>query len=304
MLNKSPIFTEVVRILIMSEFISFELMIRISLIFYALAALFYFLSTLTNKHVVLNPIGKVCSAVAFIIQTFGIIFRMSEYYTQYNSLVIPATGFFEALNFFAWSIGLVFVIGTFFVGMNRIGWLVMVFPTIFLAILQFGVNPSSMLDLAPSLRNSVWLNLHILTIFLSYGSLIIGAVLAIMYLVYSCNQANAAKEPLKKFLKELDQTSYMYIAVAFPFLTAGIWLGAVWADQAWGRPWGWDPKEVWSLITWLVYAAYLHARLIAKWDSRKTNWFAVLGLVALLITFFGVNLIVKIFQLKSMHAYN
>lgn len=282
----------------------FELLIRLTLGFYAISALFFFISKVSTKYTVFNPLGKVSSAVAFLLQTAGLLTRGLEYWGQYHSLVIPATGFYEALNFFAWSIGLVFVIGTFFVGMNRIGWLVMLFPTVFLVILQFGAHPSEMTALAPSLRNSIWLNLHILTIFLSYGSLVIGAALAIMHLAYSRKTESAQSAEAQKILTELDNTSYLYIAVAFPFLTAGIWLGAVWADQAWGRPWGWDPKEVWSLITWLVYAVYLHSRLIAKWDSRKSNWFAVLGLVALLITYFGVNFIVKIFQLNSLHSYN
>lgn len=96
----------------------------------------------------------------------------------------------------------------------------------------------------------------------------------------------------------LDELSYRAIAFGFPMLTIGIITGAIWADQAWGRWWGWDPKETWSFITWLYYGAYLHTRLTMGWRGRHSAILAVIGLVAVLFTYLGVNLL-----LAGLHSY-
>lgn len=99
-------------------------------------------------------------------------------------------------------------------------------------------------------------------------------------------------------LDVLDEVSYRGIAFGFPLLTIGIITGAIWADQAWGRWWGWDPKETWSLITWLFYGAYLHTRLTMGWRGRHSAILAVVGLVVVLFTYLGVNLF-----LSGLHSY-
>jgi cytochrome c-type biogenesis protein CcsB len=99
-------------------------------------------------------------------------------------------------------------------------------------------------------------------------------------------------------LDVLDEVSYRAIALGFPMLTIGIVTGAIWADIAWGRWWGWDPKETWSLITWLYYGGYLHTRLTLGWRGRHSALIAVIGLVVVLITYLGVNLF-----FSGLHAY-
>lgn len=99
-------------------------------------------------------------------------------------------------------------------------------------------------------------------------------------------------------LDVLDEVTYRGIAFGFPLLTIGIITGAIWADQAWGRWWGWDPKETWSLITWLFYGAYLHTRLTMGWRGRHSAVLAVAGLVVVLFTYLGVNLF-----LSGLHSY-
>ena len=99
-------------------------------------------------------------------------------------------------------------------------------------------------------------------------------------------------------LDVLDEVSYRAIALGFPLLTIGIATGAIWADIAWGRWWGWDPKETWSLITWLFYGAYLHTRLTLGWRGRHSALIAVTGMIVVLFTYFGVN-----FLLSGLHAY-
>ncbi|GBE58261.1 cytochrome c biogenesis protein CcsA [bacterium BMS3Abin01] len=99
-------------------------------------------------------------------------------------------------------------------------------------------------------------------------------------------------------LDVLDEVSYRAIAFGFPLLTIGIITGAIWADQAWGRWWGWDPKETWSFITWLYYGAYLHTRLTMGWRGKHSAILAVIGLVAVMFTYLGVNLL-----LSGLHSY-
>ena len=96
----------------------------------------------------------------------------------------------------------------------------------------------------------------------------------------------------------LDNAVYKSVAFGFPFLAFGIIAGAVWANKAWGRYWGWDPKETWSFITLLVYAIYLHLRYVRGWKGRKANWFSIIGFLVVIITFIGVNYIIS-----GLHSY-
>lgn len=98
---------------------------------------------------------------------------------------------------------------------------------------------------------------------------------------------------------DLDEISYRAIAIGFPIFTLGALIFAmIWAQQAWGRFWGWDPKEVWALITWLFYSAYLHLRLSRGFQGRKASWLAVLGFLVVMFTLVGVNLIIA-----GLHSY-
>ena len=99
-------------------------------------------------------------------------------------------------------------------------------------------------------------------------------------------------------LKVLDDLNYQSLTYGFPLLTLGIITGAIWAEYAWGRYWNWDPKETWSLITWLFYAALLHQRLTVGWRGRKAAIMAIIGFLAVLFTFLGVNLL-----LSGLHTY-
>jgi cytochrome c-type biogenesis protein CcsB len=99
-------------------------------------------------------------------------------------------------------------------------------------------------------------------------------------------------------LQILDEINYRLITIGFPFLTLAIITGAIWAESAWGSYWRWDPKEVWSLITWFIYAGVLHLRLTAGWRGRKAAILSIIGFAAVLFTFFGVN-----FILQSKHTF-
>lgn len=169
--------------------------------------------------------------------------------------------------------------------------------------------------LVPALRSS-WLVMHVSVIMLSYAALLVGSLLSVAVLLTdrsevlelrsssigsgSFRQADllipgSAETHLQstsfRSSEELDSLSYRTITVGFLLLTVGLISGAVWANEAWGSWWSWDPKETWALITWLVYAAYLHTRLVRGWQGRKPAVLAAAGLVVLSVCYIGVNLL-------------
>nr|YP_005089923.1 heme attachment to plastid cytochrome c [Pedinomonas minor]ACQ90832.1 heme attachment to plastid cytochrome c [Pedinomonas minor] len=176
--------------------------------------------------------------------------------------------------------------------------------------------------LIPALKSN-WLLMHVTVMIISYATLILGSLLAIAFLILalisfnSTKQANAkltstanftsfnfelieqtSNSQLFNFLKNLDNLSYRFIGISFPFLTIGIISGAVWANETWGSYWNWDPKETWALITWLVFAIYLHFRLIKGLEGVVPSIIASLGFLVVWICYLGVNLLGK-----GLHSY-
>jgi len=151
----------------------------------------------------------------------------------------------------------------------------------------------------PALR-SYWLAVHVTAAVIAYGAFAISFAVSVAYLL----KARTTVDLQSRFqqalpaLKVLDQISYRLIFVGLPFLTIMLITGAVWAEYAWGAFWSWDPKETWALITWLVYAAYLHTRFLKGFQGKRAAWLSVLGFVAVIFTFFGVS-----YLLPGMHSY-
>ena len=168
--------------------------------------------------------------------------------------------------------------------------------------------------LVPALRSS-WLVMHVSVIMVSYAALLVGSLLSLAVLVTDRGEAlelrsssigsggfrqsvgvgNDGVLQLQSIqlstTEQLDSLSYRTITVGFLMLTVGIVSGAVWANEAWGSYWSWDPKETWALICWLVYAAYLHTRLSRGWQGRRPALVAVAGLVVIAVCYIGVNLL-------------
>ncbi len=161
--------------------------------------------------------------------------------------------------------------------------------------------------LVPAL-NSYWLAIHVTAAVISSGVFCVAGIAALLLLLRERHErrvaAGGAGGRLGAYLDRvpssatLDRTAYRLIAFVFPLWTFAIIAGAIWAQRAWGRYWGWDPKETWAFVTWVIYAAYLHARSTAGWKGRKAAYIAVLGLAAFLFNYFGVNLL-----LTGMHSY-
>ena len=169
--------------------------------------------------------------------------------------------------------------------------------------------------LVPALRSS-WLVMHVSVIMLSYAALLVGSLLSVAVLLVDregvlelrsssigtggFRQAQAAaagggelelSSGNFRLSEQLDSLSYRTITVGFLLLSVGLVSGAVWANEAWGSWWSWDPKETWALICWLVYAAYLHTRLIRGWQGRRPAVVAAIGLVVIAVCYIGVNLL-------------
>ncbi len=161
--------------------------------------------------------------------------------------------------------------------------------------------------LVPAL-NSYWIKIHVVAVILASGIFAVSAVMTALYLVRSRYDTvtAAGREPgsvarLGRLLpdaKKLDTNSYRVVAFAFPIWTFGIIAGAIWAESAWGRYWGWDPKETWSFVTWVIYAGYLHARATAGWKGRKAAIICLVAFAALTFDFYGVNL-----WFSGLHSY-
>lgn len=152
-----------------------------------------------------------------------------------------------------------------------------------LAMMAYAATiPSTIEPLVPALQNNLLLTVHVAVAIVAYGSFAIAFGAALLYLV----QPDGGRWGLPK-PQVLDEIGYRAVVVGFPFLTLTIVLGAVWANTAWGTYWQWDPKETASLVTWLIYGAYLHARVVRGWRGQRAAWLLVLGFAAVLFTYFG-----------------
>ena len=164
--------------------------------------------------------------------------------------------------------------------------------------------PSEMKEMKPLIPalQSNWLLMHVSIMILSYAALLIGCLLAISYIALSSNHSVELNSPVldlrSLFLNDLDSLSFRVLAFGFPLLTLGILSGAVWANEAWGSYWSWDPKETWAFITWLIFAFYLHTRLQYGWEGKKSAFVATFGFFILWICYLGVNLLGK-----GLHSY-
>jgi cytochrome c-type biogenesis protein CcsB len=160
--------------------------------------------------------------------------------------------------------------------------------------------------LVPALQ-SYWLSIHVTAMTLSTGIFFVAAVLGIMYLVseryrkrVAAGKAQAGNGLLERIPSgaQLDKLTYRTVMFGFPVWTFGVIAGAIWADQAWGRYWGWDPVETWAFITWVIYAAYLHARATAGWRGARAHYIQLLGFASLVFNM----LVVQVF-ITGMHSY-
>nr|ARO91077.1 cytochrome c biogenesis protein [Flintiella sanguinaria] len=246
----------------------------------------------------------------------------------------PLSNLYESLIFLTWGLTFIHLITEYKTKSLLIGAIstpVSMF-TIAFASLSLPLDMKKAIPLVPALKSN-WLMMHVSIMMLSYSTLILGSLLSILFLVLSkgkdinlkgssIGNNNYKKYDLKSYynryknsdkklnnieenmnknltlLESIDNLSYRIIGLGFPLLTIGIIAGAVWANKAWGSYWSWDPKETWALITWLIFAAYLHARLTKSWQGKKPAILASIGFIVVWICYLGVN-----FLGKGLHSY-
>ena len=161
-------------------------------------------------------------------------------------------------------------------------------------------------QLVPALQ-SYWLDIHVTAMTLATGIFFVAAVLGVVYLAadrynrrVAAGRAEAGNGIMRRLpsIEQIDRLTYRTIVFGFPVWTFGVIAGAIWADQAWGRYWGWDPVETWAFITWVLYAAFLHARATAGWRGRRAHYIQLLGFASLMFNI----LIVQVF-IAGLHSY-
>jgi ABC-type transport system involved in cytochrome c biogenesis permease subunit len=188
----------------------------------------------------------------------------------------PFSSMYEFAVAFSWGI---LVMGICFWWRYKMPVISTVGTVVALALLIFARTLSSQSEpLVPALQQSLLLTTHVASAVISYGAFTICFGSAILFLIKRKNESESER---------LDEISYHAVLVGFPFMTLVIILGALWADVAWGKYWSWDPKETASLVTWLLYASYLHARVMRNWRGRRTAILLIVGFAAVLVTFFG-----------------
>lgn len=262
-----------------------ELFFTISFIAYVIAAIGFFAFVVTSK----DKLGKgsvFISLAGFILHTAAMVLRVIE------SGRLPFSNQFEFASSFAWGIVLCYLFVHYYYKFTAVGAFVM--PLAFLVMGYASMLPKTIKPLMPALQ-SRWLILHVGTAVVSYGAFAVACGLAIIYLV------NLNKPKDKGILpnpEACDYLSYRVIAFGYLMLTIVILSGAIWAQQAWSRYWGWDPKETWSLITWIIYSVYLHLRYHRGWKGKPAAWFAIIGFICVIFTFIGVNVL-----LPGLHSY-
>ena len=178
-----------------------------------------------------------------------------------------------------------------------------VLPVLLTLGLAVAVFYTESAQLVPALK-SVWLVIHVTAAIIASGILTIGFAQSICYLVQEKRERVPAESRQPSFMDRLpaaavlDRSAYKMHAFAYPIWTFAVIAGAIWAENAWGRYWGWDPKETWAFITWMVYTAYLHARATAGWKGRKAAYLACLGYATFLFNYLVVNI-----WLVGFHSY-
>lgn len=210
---------------------------------------------------------------------------------------MPMSNWFEFLSAFAWTLVALYLIVENSSNIKSIGAFVMPLPWI-LMILGFlkWEEPRPL----PVALESYWFYFHVISAFVAYAAFAVAFGIAVIYLLQERNMKNKFTGLLFRrlpALEILDDLSYRAVVFAFPMLTIAIITGSIWAEEAWGRYWGWDPKETASFVTWLIFASYLHARITAGWQGKRAAWLSSLGFIMVLFTFFVVNYV------SRLHGY-
>lgn len=255
---------------------------------YALSTIMFVVGVVFSQARVLTP-ASVVAAAGLAFQAVAIVVRWERVGHG------PYLGFYEVVASYTF-----LAVATFCLlvwrrrGFAPIGIVVM--PTSFLALGLAMFTPKAALPISATLA-SYWLAIHVTFAKLSYSSFIVACGFGVLYLLKE--KAGSGSERMGGFLGKmprgevLDDYAFRFVGVGFVFLGIMIVAGAIWANEAWGRYWGWDPIETWSLVSWFIYAAVLHLRLTMGWRGRKFAWAVVIALPSIVFALLGVPLVYR-----------
>ncbi len=256
------------------------------------AAFICFILHFLLKHEAARTVGDIIVGISFAAHLTAVILRWIESY-RLGLGHIPLTNFYESLIFFSLVIAFIYLVLRFAFSYTFLG--AFMIPFSLLALAYASLSPDvdrSIRPLVPALQSN-WLTVHVMTCFLSYAAFAFSFVVAILYLLRGERKGSVLPDR-----ETLDELTYRGVLAGMPLLTIGIITGAFWAHFAWGSYWSWDPKETWSLITWIIYALFLHARLIRGWRGVRSAVLSIVGFLCVVFTFLGVN-----FILSGLHSY-
>ena len=238
-------------------------------------------------------IGVALTVLGFLLSVFGVVMR---------SLAAQRAPWG---NMFEFTItAMVFVVGVYLILVWRAGVRWLGLPVTLLAAVGNGLAVTvfyvAVAPLVPALH-SVWFLIHIVAAAISGAAFNVGGLMSILYLIKKrAEERGTVRGYLRRLpdSRKIDLIAYRFLAFAFPLWTFTVVAGAIWAEYAWGRYWGWDPKETWALVTWVIYACYLHARSTAGWRGTRAAVIAIIGLASFWFNFIGINLLVS-----GLHSY-
>ena len=271
----------------------------------------------------LVQIGRISSLIANLLLFFILASRwiVAGYF--------PLSNLYESLLFLTWMLLTIYLYLEYKLKNQLVGAILIPVAVFINGFANLTLSPDMQKasPLVPALQSN-WLMMHVSMMMLSYATLLMGSLMCILFLIISKYQninlqsmqnlnfsvsniileyyktkssslsSTSSKFNKLKLLQNLDNWSYRIIGLGFPFLTIGIISGAIWANEAWGSYWSWDPKETWALITWLIFAAYLHSRITKGWEGKKTAILGGAGFFVIWICYLGVN-----FLGKGLHSY-
>ncbi len=271
--------------------LSYQFLYNLLILVYAFSTIGYFVFFITQK----DKPGFLAflSALAGCFLHFGLIV-----YRSFAIKSLAVSNLYESLNFFALVLLVVYLISE----RKHRQWCdgVFVLPLVLSLTVYAGFLNSAIVPLPPALK-SPWMAAHVSFCFISYACFTLALIFAVMFL-WQEKELKSRKAGGFFFrlpsLGFLDRLGYRVVVFGFIFLSLGIVSGSVWAQQAWGSFWSWDPKETWSLALWMLYLVYLHSRLMSGWRGKRSAYLAIIGFGIMLFTYLGVS-----FFLPGQHSY-
>lgn len=252
----------------------------------AMAMFFVFFAVKKDKA---GQYANLLMTAGFVVHTLSLVVRGIQ------AGRLPLTNQYEFAASFAWGISLCYLIFQWRFQFRAMG--AFVAPVVIVIIGYAAFQNKEIRELMPALRSG-WLAFHVFTAIIGYGSFGVSCAVSAMFLLRQKMSGSDFWLQNVPEEKKLDLISYRAVSLGFLFLTMVLITGAIWAEQAWGSYWSWDPKETWALITWFIYAIYLHLRISRGWKGKSAAIFAVIGFACVIFTYIGVNTL-----LPGIHSY-